>query len=110
MEWNVFYYDINKQEIRTRNVFNHSGFRRDLKELCAQSLSKKEFNKQVMRTVQYYYWAKCEHEVIISEWPPRKYGDDCARKVDIYDQIMLNEPIFCNYVWEHRDELKNDDC
>ena len=47
----------------------------------------------------YYFWARCEYEVVISGWPPA-HGD-VDRKVDIYEQLMLNWYAFVDYVWEH---------
>ena len=48
----------------------------------------------------YYFWAKCEYEVIVSAWPPRDRSD---RKIDIYTQLKENWDIFKDLVFR---ELK----
>lgn len=50
----------------------------------------------------YYFWAKCEYEVIVSSWPPR---DGSERKIDIYTQLKENWHIFRELVFK---ELKLD--
>ena len=56
--------------------------------------------KQLDRQCAYYFWAKCEYEVIVSAWPPRDGSD---RKIDIYTQLKENWDIFRNIVFK---ELK----
>lgn len=45
----------------------------------------------------YYFWSKCEWEIILSDFPPSKKFQE--KKVDVYEQVMLNWDIFINYVW-----------
>ena len=56
----------------------------------------------------YYYRSKCEWEVIVSSWPPSDRVPE--RKVDVYDQVMLNWDVFIGYVWEqaHARKRRND--
>ena len=56
--------------------------------------------KQLDRLCMYYFWAKCEYEVIVSAWPPRDGSD---RKIDIYTQLKENWDIFKELVFR---ELK----
>ena len=44
----------------------------------------------------YYFWSKCEYEVIVTGWPDTK----TERKIDIYQQIAANWEIFKNIVFE----------
>lgn len=64
------------------------------------------FEKAIRSSLMYHCWCKCEWEVIISGWPLTKNGEE-GRKVDAYTQININWDRFTNYVWEHREELKN---
>lgn len=48
------------------------------------------------RLCMYYFWAKCEYEVIVSSWPPR---DASERKIDIYTQLRENWGIFRDIVF-----------
>ena len=77
----------------------------------------------------YYYCSKCEHEVVITDFPPHitpeelerltaerdehiaKYGNPQyshsvrvknALKIDVYEQIMINWEHFLDYVWNER--------
>jgi hypothetical protein len=52
------------------------------------------------RLCMYYFWSKCEYEVIVSAWPPRDGSD---RKIDIYTQLKENWDIFKELVFR---ELK----
>jgi ATP-dependent exoDNAse (exonuclease V) beta subunit len=56
--------------------------------------------KQLDRLCTYYFWAKCEYEVIVSAWPPKEGSD---RKIDIYTQLKENWDIFKELVFR---ELK----
>jgi hypothetical protein len=56
--------------------------------------------KQLDRQCMYYFWAKCEYEVIVSAWPPK---DGSERKIDIYTQLKENWDIFKELVFR---ELK----
>lgn len=56
--------------------------------------------KQLDRLCTYYFWSKCEYEVIVSAWPPRDGSD---RKIDIYTQLKENWDIFKELVFR---ELK----
>ena len=52
------------------------------------------------RLCMYYFWSKCEYEVIVSSWPPREGSEE---KIDIYDQLKANWDIFKELVFK---ELK----
>lgn len=56
--------------------------------------------ERLKRMCMYYFWSKCEYEVIVSAWPPREGSD---RKLDIYYQLEANWPIFRDIVFR---ELK----
>lgn len=44
----------------------------------------------------YYFWAKCEHEVIIKDM----FRDDVEHKADIYEQLTMNWECFRNIVFK----------
>ena len=126
MIWNVYYRDINSREIKVFNIFNHSYFREAITRLKKKKLPKEEFTKKLEREVRYYFWSKCEYEVVLTSFPPyidkkeldrlnseyenfnTMYGhyplriDVCPEtyeKIDIYQQLHLNWDVFVNYVW-----------
>lgn len=63
-------------------------------------LIKYTVEKQLDRQCMYYFWAKCEYEVIVSAWPPKDGSD---RQIDIYTQLKENWDIFKELVFR---ELK----
>ena len=103
MQWNVFFHNYNTNEIEPYNIFKHSCFRHEVKQLIKKYKDKDEFIDQLKRELAYYFWSKCEWEVIISPWVGRK--EPCKEKIDVYDQVMLNWDIFANYVWDNKKEL-----
>ena len=84
------------------------------------------FKEKLHRTLKYYYWARAEYEIILTDWPTMitkrdaevvlaEFEDhECYRatinlpislKVDVYDQIALNFDLFADYVWDNLDQL-----
>lgn len=114
MQWNVYYHDFNRRKITTFNVFDHGRFCADLAKLARQRkkgddgkthyISKEEFTKGMKSLLMYYYWSKCEWEIVIGPW----VGDyeKEAVKIDVYDQLKLNFDIFVDYVWGHISEVR----
>lgn len=45
---------------------------------------------------QYYFWAKCEYEVVVTGWPDM----GVEKKIDVYTQLDNNWEIFRNLVFE----------
>lgn len=136
LKWNVFRYDINKNEIVTFNIFDHWRFEEDVQKSLKKFKDKDEFAEQLRRDLRYYFWSKCEYEVIISSFPvyitmneldrlnservehKEKWGKDYFRisvcpdagsKIDIYEQVMNNWDIFLDYVWNSKKRRKNKD-
>ena len=105
LEWNVYVSNFNRKKIEVHNVFEHTRFLEDCKAAARKySKDKAAFAEAVRKDLMYYYWSKCEWEVIIDHWPPRS-DVDCI-KVDVYDQVVLNWDRFIDYVWEHAAELR----
>ena len=102
MEWNVFYHDVNAQQIRTFNIFDHCRFSRDVFKYLKECQDKNEFAKKLKSELMYNFWAKAEYEVIISPWCGGKNTKDI--KVDIYTQVMNNWNVFLDYVWNSKKE------
>lgn len=87
-----------------------------------------KMSEELRRDLLYYFWSKCEYEILISGWPPRCDVDAAAkkldslkqplskadiiqvldagydpytRKVDVYEQIMMNYEHFKKVVYEY---------
>lgn len=103
MKWNVYYYNINKNEIESLNIFNHWRFREDVQKLAKKRIKKEDFKEKLRKELFYYFCSKCEYEVLLKPWIGRK--DSKEIKIDIYRQVMLNFDIFAEYVWKNKKEL-----
>lgn len=101
MEWNVFYHDVNKKQIVTFNIFNHYSFNKSVEKRLKECDDKEEFANGLKSDLMYYFWSKCEYEVIISPWVGSKDTKDI--KIDIYRQVMMNWDIFLEYVWNSKE-------
>ena len=105
LKWNVFYYNINKHEIATFNIFDHYKFNEDVLKSLKKFKDTDEFAEQLRRDLMYYFWCKSEYEVIISPWCGRR-SDDEDIKVDIYTQVMNNWDVFLDYIWNSKKRRK----
>lgn len=81
-------------------MFNHGSFKNEVNKILKEKLSKEVFFEKLRREVMYYFWSKCEYEIILSPWTGR--ADNI--KMDIYDQIMMNWDKFVDYVWSFKSE------
>ena len=107
LESNVYIGDINKRRITTFNVFEHYSFYKDLKKEIKIYKNIEEFSDRLRRIVMYYFWSKCEYEIILTCWPSwDKFKEE---KIDVYSQLDLNWDKFVNYIWDNKKEiLKNE--
>ena len=103
MEWNVYYYNVNRQKIETFNIFKHGYFVKYIAQHLQTCVDKDSFAKELQSELRYYFWSKSEWEIIIAPWVGNKNPDEV--KIDVYDQIMLNFNIFVDYIWNNRQEL-----
>jgi hypothetical protein len=126
MIWHVYRENINTKRIEIYNIFEHASFRKDIEEAYATCKTKDEFVEQLRKSLMYYFWSKCEWEVIITDWPthislrevdrlqdekneyyekwghlPHSLGVNLpvAEKIDVYDQVRLNWSAFVDYTW-----------
>ena len=102
--WNVYRYSFNSDKVEAVNIFDHWKFSEDVLTDLRKRIKKEEFAERLRRNLMYYFWSKCEHEIIVSSWP---YTDKAAAKIDIYQQVMLNFNIFLEYVWSFRKEVRS---
>lgn len=107
LSWNVYVENINKQEIEVYNVFDHSSFKKDIIEAFNASWNEsdiigsiKVFKEKTESIALYYFWSKCEWEIILSDWPPTPEGKFNKKKISVYDQLKLNWNSFTNYIVE----------
>ena len=96
IEWYVYYYDVNRKKINTYNIFEHSSFKKEFSVLLKCDLTKEVFADQLRHILMYYFWSKCEWETVLKPW----VGDmNIGRKIDVYNQVMLNWDKFVEYAY-----------
>ena len=52
------------------------------------------FLNEVRSELMYYFWSKCEWEIVITDWPSGK----AEYKTDVFYQVKLNWDAFCGYL------------
>lgn len=128
LEWNVFHENWSAGKIESFNVFSHGTFKKDVLEALETYEDKEELSKAIKSIAMYYFWAKCEYEVIITSWPPfitkeeakelKLSVEKCeahskfpnvfnielatSSKVDVYKQLLLNWDRFIDYLYDWR--------
>ena len=127
--WNVFIERNDK--IIIHNIFDHVRFMNDLVQIKKYTDFEK-FEKEVDLSLMYFYWSKCEWEVVVTSFPPyisneelkslskerseaiENYGRfirtyvnlETAEKVDVYRQVKMNWKPFIDYLWNNRKLIK----
>lgn len=87
MEFNVIIYNPNKEAFEPYNVIPY--LLDQYKKIRPKN--RKPTNKEEMITFieaesRYQWWARCQYEVIISDWPT----ETTKEKWDIHKQVMMN--------------------
>lgn len=88
--YNVLRENVNSKSIEFWNVFNHGKFKEAAEAYLAGELTEDELRREAC----YYFWSKCEYEVIVCGWP----NQETKKKLDIYDQLIANWFVFMNYL------------
>lgn len=103
LTWNVYYENFNGKRIEIHNIFNHYRFWEDcIKNVKKNKDNRKNFEEQLKKDLQYYYWSKSEWEIILTSWQ-KNFNEE---KIDVFEQVKLNWDKFADYVWANRKELK----
>lgn len=109
--WNVYRYNINSREIIVYNIFDHWGFRKEILDFYKNTpiITKESLEKKLKSSMMYYFWSRCEWEIILSEWPPAPPERKTEIKIDVFDQVQLNWDVFVNYIYTHLSEMDFDE-
>ena len=94
--WNVYVSDFNAREIKIHNIFDHHRFLEAVMKL-KKITDYSEFCEELRKDLMYYYWSKCEWEIVLDDLAVR--SDFEKLKIDVYEQVMLNSDQFYRYVW-----------
>lgn len=127
--YNVYVHDLNGRKIKEYNIFNHGRFYEDTKKNLKKCKTKDEFAEEFKKSLMWCFWSKCEWETVITSFPPRidkdeldRLNNECKnhlegygrepyslyvnptkrKKVDVYEQCMLNFDMLVDYVWNSK--------
>lgn len=82
--FNVIIEDVNRREFIPYNVIPY------LVEQYNKAKNKpttfEEFKSFIEKESKYQWWARCEYEIILKEWPTGKKEE----KIDVHWQVMMN--------------------
>ena len=93
--------DFKKSQKEVKEFFTKNMWSDEFKKCKSlDELIEYSIEMRLERLCMYYFWSKCEYEVIVSSWPPREGSEE---KIDIYDQLKANWDIFKELVFK---ELK----
>jgi len=105
MHWYVYRENFNGKKIETYDIFSHGGFMDDVRTAYKKHKHDHDaFCESVRKSLGYYFWGKCEHEVLVASWISADYVK--PKKIDVYNQVMLNWDVFIEYVWTRAHERK----
>lgn len=97
-KWYVFVENINKKQIEVYNIFDHYRFKQECDEAGTKyKYDFSEFEKAVRRSLMYYFWCKCEWEIMLSDFPPSKNFKD--KKISVFEQVEINWGNFISYLY-----------
>jgi len=106
LNWNVFRRNPNLKQIETYNIFEHNGFLVDCMNYAIEYKDNTDqFIEEVRKSLLYYFWSKCEWELVLSAWPDSNAVE--KTKIDVYDQVMMNWEQFSTYLIENMDLLQS---
>lgn len=105
LEWNVYRENINTRKIIPFNIFSHHFFTLGCAKAVRECVDKNDFTDKIKSELMYYYWSKCEWEILLASWT-RPEDTKTQVKIDVYLQVMLNFNHFIDYLWDNRAKLK----
>lgn len=106
LEWYVLRVDCNSHKVVKYNILND-----EIKDIIYKGIKRKEINTyaelkaRLDRWMHYYYWCKCECEMLIGSLFFK--SEDELEKVDMYRQIEPNLDRIAEYI-VHAMDIKFD--
>ena len=116
MEWQVYNRDFNSDKFYKMNIFHHCRFEKDAMKHLNNCKNKKEFSGKIASELRYYFWSKCEYEVVITKknnriimtsWVGNKDTELDVTDDKDFDWLNFYEKMEQKYT-KHRDSIKID--
>ena len=95
--FNVISFEFNSDEFEAYDVMPYlvNCYNKEKKDKRPTTFD--EFKEFVKSKSMYMYWARCEYEIILLDWPSQK----TRKKIDVHWQIMNNIDIVTNILMEN---------
>ncbi len=82
--FNVIIYNFNKQKFELYDVMPY--LRESYYDEDEKPSTFEEFRNFVLHKSMYQWWARCEYEIILTDWPNQSHKE----KWDIHRQVKMN--------------------
>ena len=97
LEWYVLWCDFNTDKIVKFNIFTRPFIDALHKEVLKKRITNlAQLKEYIRRWSLYYYWCKCEHEILVSGVFAKSMDD--MEKIDVDFQIKMNLDRITEYV------------
>lgn len=93
-KFNVIIEDVNRREFIPYNVIPY--LVKQYKEAKNKPTAFEEFKTFIEKESKHQWWARCEYEVILKEWPTGQREE----KIDVHWQVMMNIDIITEILME----------
>lgn len=104
--FNVITYDVNRKRMAGYDIIPYL-------KICYDESKKKrahrktpktfeEFKQFILAEARYQWWARCEYEIVLSDWPNMQEGE----KWDVYKQVEMNIDVITEVFMEYIKETK----
>lgn len=84
IEYNVIIWDFNSKKFVPYNIFPY--LLEEYKSLEEKPTTFEDIKKFILFKSMYKWWARCEYEVILSDWPSQSVHE----KIDVHFQVKSN--------------------
>lgn len=96
--FNVINYNFNSKKFESYDImpyFINTYKKIKRKKTCPKTFE--EFKKFVETNSMYMFWARCEYEIVLQDWPCMKINE----KIDIHWQIKMNIDLITKILMEN---------
>ena len=100
LSWRVLHHDFNSNKIVYYDILDNTLFLKDVEQARRKHMDDDVlFLDEVRSLLMYYYWSKCEHEILVSGLFD-KYGES-ETKIDAFGQVEANWDAFSQYLLQN---------
>lgn len=65
-----------------------------------------EWKEFIKEESQYKWWGRCEYEIILTSWPPKK--DENGIKIDVHEQVIMNLDLIAELMFNYINNESNE--